>query len=281
MTALAVISEILAWTGDHIAIVCALAVAGVVAGFLAGLLGIGGGGVLVPVLYEVFGLLGVASENQMHLALGTTMAILAPTTVRSFAGHYAKGSVDMVLWRRFAPWTLVGVGVGIITAHVATGTGLKWVWIIASAVVAVKLALGREDWTLGQSLPRKPWLETAFFSFGWLSTLMSIGGGTFVVPYLTLYGRTILSAVSSAASFGPLIAVPGVLGYIWAGWGVESGLPATLGYVSLAAAVLIAPLSVLAAPFGVRAAHGVDRRTLEVCFAVFLAVVSFRFIWSL
>ncbi len=281
MTTQLFFTDAVAWASTHAGLLAVLLCAGAVAGFLAGLLGIGGGGVLVPVLYEIFRILGIDPEIHMHLTLGTTMAILAPTTVRSFRGHFAKGTVDMALWRRFAPWVLLGVFAGVVTADVASGTSLKWIWIVVSALVAVKLALGREDWKLGEAVPQRPWLEGAFLSFGWLSTLMSIGGGTFVVPYLTLYGRSILSAVASAASFGPLIAVPGVLGYIWAGWGSEASLPWTIGYVSLAAALVVAPISVLAAPFGVRLAHGVKRRTLELSFAAFLTIVCVRFLTTL
>ncbi|MCH9765682.1 MAG: sulfite exporter TauE/SafE family protein [Alphaproteobacteria bacterium] len=272
--------DLLAWVVAHAGLLAALLVAGVVAGVLAGLLGIGGGGVLVPVLYEIFGILEVDPSVQMHVALGTTMAIIAPTTLRSFASHHAKGSVDMQLWRRFAPWVVLGVVGGIVMASTSTGTVLKWVWIVASAVVAMKLAAGKEEWQLGADVPKRPWFEAAFLSFGWLSTLMSIGGGTFVVPYLTLYGRKILTAVSTAAAFGPLVAVPGVVGYIWAGWGQQLLPPFSLGYVCVAAALVVAPVSVFAAPFGVRLAHGIERRTLELAFAAFLAVVCIRFLMT-
>lgn len=275
------LADVWSWLGAHGGLVAVLIIAGAIAGFLAGLLGIGGGGVLVPVLYEVFRIIDVDAGVRMHMTLGTTMAILAPTTLRSFAGHYGKGSVDMALWRRFAPWTLLGVAAGVLTAHAASGAALKWVWIVISALVAVKLALGREDWKLSDDVPGRPWFEGAFFGFGWLSTLMSIGGGTFVVPYLTLYGRNILSAVANAASFGPLIAVPGVFGYMLAGLGQTTDLPFTAGYVSFAAALLVAPVSVLAAPYGVRLAHGVQRRTLELAFAAFLAAVCVRFFMTL
>lgn len=276
-----IVTGAVAWVGDHWLLVVALLAAGLIAGFLAGLLGIGGGGILVPVFYEVFGVLQVDPGVQMHLALGTTMAVLVATTLRSFLGHWQRGSVDMVLWRRFLPWTLLGVFLGIAVAKVADGSVLKLVWVVVAAAVAAKLALGRDDWRLGEQLPKPPWLESAFFTFGGLSTLMSIGGGTFVVPYLTLFGRSILSAVSSAASFGPLIAVPGVFGYVWAGWGSDITLPATFGYVSLAAALVVAPVSVVAAPFGVRLAHGINRRRLELAFAAFLGVVSLRFFLAL
>jgi uncharacterized membrane protein YfcA len=259
------------------AVVVALIAAGIVAGFLAGLLGIGGGGVLVPVLYEVFGVLHVDPSIQMHLTLGTTLAIIAPTALRSFAGHRAKGSVDTQVLVRMGPWIVAGVVAGILIANVSSGTTLKWVWAIAASLFALKLALGREDWRLGDRLPGRPWLEIVSSSIGCLSTLMSIGGATFVVPFLTLYGRPILQAVATASGIGPIIAIPGALGYIWVGWGAENLPPFSLGYVSLIGAAIIIPASVFAAPFGVRVAHSIPRRRLELAFAVFLACVAVRF----
>jgi uncharacterized protein len=262
-------------------LVAALIVAGLVAGFLAGLLGIGGGGVLVPVLYEVFRILDVDPAICMHMVLGTTLAIIAPTSLKSFAGHRAKGSVDLALLKRVAPWIVLGVVIGILTAKASSGTFLKWVWVIAAGLVALKMALGREDWRLGNELPPRPWPEIAAGVIGFISTLMSIGGATFVVPLLTLYGRPILSAVATASGIGPLIALPGVVGFAWAGWG-EPGLPPlSLGFVSLIGMVIVAPLSVYAAPYGVRLAHNIPRRWLELAFAAFLASVSIRFLIDL
>jgi len=267
--------------GELVLLVAALIVAGLVAGFLAGLLGIGGGGVLVPALYEVFRILDVDPAIRMHMVLGTTLAIIAPTSLKSFAGHRAKGSVDLALLKRVAPWIVLGVVIGILTAKASSGTFLKWVWVIAAGLVALKMALGREDWRLGNELPPRPWPEIAAGVIGFISTLMSIGGATFVVPLLTLYGRPILSAVATASGIGPLIALPGVVGFAWAGWG-EPGLPPlSLGFVSLIGMVIVAPLSVYAAPYGVRLAHNIPRRWLELAFAAFLASVSIRFLIDL
>lgn len=263
------------------AVVVALIAGGLIAGFLAGLLGIGGGGVLVPVLYEVFGIAGVDPSIRMHLTLGTSLAIIAPTALKSFAGHRAKGSVDMqVLWR-MGPGIVAGVVTGILIAKISSGTSLKWVWAIAASVFALKMALGREDWRLGDQLPGRPWLEAVSSAIGCLSTLMSIGGATFVVPFLTLYGRPILQAVATASGIGPMIALPGAVGYMWAGWGAENLPPFSLGYVSLLGALVIAPISVFAAPFGVRVAHNIPRRRLELAFAAFLACVAVRFFYDL
>jgi uncharacterized membrane protein YfcA len=267
--------------GEIVMLVAALIAAGLVAGFLAGLLGIGGGGVLVPVLYEVFRILDVDPAIRMHMVLGTTLAIIAPTSLKSFAGHRAKGSVDLVLLKRVAPWIVIGVVVGILTAKASSGTFLKWVWVISAGLVALKMALGREDWRLGDELPPRPWPEIAAGVIGCISTLMSIGGATFVVPLLTLYGRPILSAVATASGIGPLIALPGVVGFAWAGWDAPGLPPLSLGFVSLVGMAIVAPLSVYAAPYGVRLAHNIPRRWLELAFAAFLASVSLRFLIDL
>jgi len=267
--------------GELVLLVAALVVAGLAAGFLAGLLGIGGGGVLVPVLYEVFRVLDVDPAIRMHMVLGTTLAIIAPTSLKSFAGHRAKGSVDLVLLKRVAPWVVLGVVIGILTAKASSGTFLKWVWVIAAGLVALKMALGREDWRIADELPPRPWPEIAAGVIGFISTLMSIGGATFVVPLLTLYGRPILSAVATASGIGPLIALPGVVGFAWAGWDAPGLPPLSVGFVSLIGMAIVAPLSVYAAPYGVRLAHNIPRRWLELAFAAFLASVSIRFLIDL
>jgi len=267
--------------GELVMLVAALIVAGLAAGFLAGLLGIGGGGVLVPVLYEVFRILDVDPAIRMHMVLGTTLAIIVPTSLKSFAGHRAKGSVDMELWRRVAPWVVVGVVVGVLTAKVSSGAVLKWVWVFAAGLVSLKMALGREDWRIADALPPRPWPELAAGVIGFISTLMSIGGATFVVPLLTLYGYPILRAVATASGIGPLIALPGVVGFAWAGWDAPGLPPLSVGYVSLIGMAIVAPLSVYAAPYGVRLAHNIPRRWLELAFAAFLASVSIRFLIDL
>jgi uncharacterized membrane protein YfcA len=155
------------------------------------------------------------------------------------------------------------------------------VWAIAAGFVSIKMALGREDWRISDHLPPRPWPEIAAVLIGILSTLMSIGGATFTVPLLTLYGFAILPAVATASGIGPLIAFPGVIGFAWAGWGAHGLPPLSLGYVNLIGVAIIAPISVMAAPYGVRLAHGIPRRKLELAFAAFLATVSIRFLISL
>ena len=257
-----------------------LALAGLLAGFLSGLLGIGGGGVLVPVLYEVFGVAGVPEDIRMHVTLGTTLGVIAPTVLRSFFAFRARGTVDMDVVRRMGPWILFGVTLGIVIAHYASSVALRWIWVVFGTALVIKMALGRDDWKVADTLPPPPWLEAGAFLIGVISTLMGIGGATFTVPLLTLHGRPLLQAVATATGIGPIIAIPGIIGYIISGWG-EPGLPPlSLGYVNLGAC-LIAPLGVFAAPYGVHVAHGISKRTLELAFAAFIACVVARFLWTL
>lgn len=266
---------------DFVLLAIALAMAGLATGFLAGLLGIGGGGVLAPVLYEVFGALGVDEGVRMHLAVGTALAAMVPTTIRSFTAHRAHGSTDMAFVRRLRLPILAGVVLGVIVAEHASTTVLKFVWIIAGTLVATRLYMGRDDWRLGHDIPKSALVEVYLAAVGFLSTLMSTGGGALVSMLMTLYGRPILQAVSTSSGAGPLIAIPGALGFVWAGWGAANLPPGSLGYVSVLGALIIIPAGVFAAPFGVRLAHGLPRRQLELAFATLLTLISLRFLWSL
>jgi len=269
----------LSWEG-LIGLLVLLAVAGLLAGFLSGLLGIGGGGVLVPVLYEAFGAVGVPEDVRMHVTLGTTLGVIAPTVLRSFMSFRARGTVDMNVVRRMGPWIFLGVTLGVAIAGKSSSVALRWLWVAFGSALAIKMALGRDAWKIANVLPRPPWLEAGAFLIGIVSALMGIGGATFTVPLLTLHGRPLLQAVATATGIGPIIAIPGIVGYVIYGWG-EPGLPPlSLGYVNLGAC-LIAPLGVVAAPYGVKVAHGISKRALELAFAAFIACVVARFIWTL
>lgn len=258
-----------------------LAGGGLATGLLAGLLGIGGGGILVPILYELFSVLDVPHAIRMHMAVGTSLAVIIPTSIRSYLSHKAKGAVDDGVIRLMMPAVLAGVLAGILIAGVAGGWALKLAFAAVSLLMAAKIFLGGERWKLGEQLPSRWVSSLVAWVIGLDSTLMGIGGGAQITAFLTLYGRPIHQAVGTASGFGPVIAIPAMLGYVWAGWGAE-GLPqGSLGYVSLIGAALIIPTSVYAAPFGARLAHGVSRRTLEVIFAWFLVFLAVRFTWSL
>lgn len=217
----------------------------------------------------------------MHLAVGTSLAVILPTSLRSFASHRARGAVDMDLLRSMALPVVVGVGLGAVLARYSNDAVLKVVWIVAATLMSLRLYLGRLGGQLGDVIPGNPFRALYGGFVGLVSTLMSIGGGAFITTMMTLYGRPMQNAVATSSGFGPIIAIPGVLGFIWAGWQVAGRPPGSLGYVSLLGALMIIPTSVLAAPLGVRIAHGISRRKLELAFATFLMLVSVRFLLSL
>ena len=261
--------------------VVALAAAGFLSGFLAGLLGIGGGAVVVITLYEAFRWMGVDDAVRMHLATGTGLAIIAPTTLRSFMAHRARGLADLAFVRRMAVPVVIGVGLGSVVAGNSGGNALKWVWVVMGTFLAVRMFLGRDDWRLGPDIPKSLAVEAYGVALGAVSVLMSVGGGAYVVMLMTLYGRSLHQAVGTSSGFGPLIAIPGVLGFMWAGWGQPQLPPGTLGYVSLAGAMLAIPTGLLAAPIGARISHRLSKRGLELAFAIFMSLVVLRFLASL
>lgn len=259
----------------------ALAAAGFLSGFLAGLLGIGGGAVVVMTLYETFRLMGVDEGVRMHLATGTGLAIIAPTTLRSFMAHRARGIADLAFVRRMAVPVIAGVGLGSLVAGSSGGDLLKWVWVIMGTLLAIRMYLGRDDWRLGDEIPTSLAIEALGVVIGFVSTLMSIGGGAFVVILMTLYGRPVHQSVATSSGFGPLIAIPGLVGFMWAGWGAPALPAGSIGYVSLLGAALAIPTGLLAAPIGARISHGLSKRGLELAFAVFMTFVVLRFLASL
>ncbi|MCL4766365.1 MAG: sulfite exporter TauE/SafE family protein [Hyphomicrobiaceae bacterium] len=259
----------------------ALAAGGLVTGFMAGLLGIGGGSILVPVLYEVWTILGIDAAIRMHLAIGTSLAVIIPTSLKSFAAHRARGAVDPALVRRLAAPVVLGVLGGAVVASVSASAALKWVWAVFASLMAIKLLWGQDGWRLGNDISKSRLVDLYGFFVGLVSTLMSAGGGAYITMLMTLYGRPIHQAIGTSSGFGPLIAVPGALGFVWAGWGA-AGLPAgSLGYVNLIGAAVIISASVLAAPWGASFAHGISRRKLELGFGCFLAVVAMRYLVDL
>ena len=267
--------------GELAALLAMLLAGGLVMGLLAGLLGIGGGGIMVPILYELFSAIGVDEAVLMHLCVGTSLAVIMPTSLRSFYSHRARGAVDMAVIRSMALPVVAGVAIGTLVARYSSTTILTAIWAGAATMMSLKMFFGRAHWKLGDQIPGNPGRAFYGLFIGALSTLMSIGGGASVTMMMTLYGRPMHQAVGTSSGFGPMIAIPGTLGFVWAGWGVAGLPPGSLGYVSLLSVAIIVPVSVLAAPLGVRLAHGISRRRLELCFAAFLALVAARFFWTM
>jgi uncharacterized membrane protein YfcA len=252
---------------------------GIVGGILAGLLGVGGGIVIVPVLEVVLGLLGVPVEIRMHVAVGTSLAVIIPTSISSARAHNSRQSVDLELVRRWAPFILFGAISGIIIASHVGGVVLSAVFGIVALLVAIKMALPLDDVAFTPHVPRGIATGIIPASIGTISTMMGIGGGTLSVPALTLMSTPIHSAVGTSALFGLLISIPGAIGFAISGWGNEQLPAGSVGFVNLIGFAVIAPATVIAAPLGAKLAHALSRRNLSLLFGLFLLLVSARMIY--
>ena len=256
--------------------------AGVVTGLLAGLFGVGGGAIIVPVLFEVFRILDVPDAVRMQLCIGTSLAIIVPTAVRSYRAHRAKGLVIPEVLRSWTAPAVAGVAVGSVTAALAPGGILKLAFVLIAGTIAAKLLVGREDWVLAQQLPGRFAMTGFGFLVGLASSLMGISGGSLATMVLTLYGKPIHNAVATSAGLGVPITIAGTLGYVLAGLPYQSALPPlSIGFVSVIGVAMIAPISSYIAPFGARLAHALPRRRLEIGFGLFLLIASARFVVSL
>jgi uncharacterized membrane protein YfcA len=255
--------------------------AGLLTGILAGLFGVGGGAVVVPALYEVFRLLDVAADVRMQLCVGTSLAIIVPTTARSYFAHRAMGAVIPDVVRLWSPPAVLGAVLGSLVAAWAPGGFLKVAFVIFAAFVSAKMLVGG-NWHLGASLPGRLAQRSFGFLTGLFSALVGVSGGSISNAALTLYGKPMQQAVATSAGIGVPVTIVGTAGYILAGWRHMPALPPlSLGFVSLIGVALMAPLSGIAAPYGARMAHRLSKRQLECAFGVFMALVSLRFIASL
>ena len=256
--------------------------AGIVTGLLAGLFGIGGGAVIVPVLFEVFRILGIPEAVRMQLCIGTSMAIIVPTAVRSYWAHRAKGLVIPGVLRSWSLPAVVGVAVGSIAAAIAPPGVFELAFVVIAGIIAAKFLAGREDWVFAHHLPSEPAMTVWGFLIGLASSLMGISGGSLGTMVLTLSGKPLHNAVATSAGIGVPITIAGTLGYVLAGLPHQAVLPPlSVGFVSVIGVALIAPISSYIAPFGARLAHALPRRWLEIGFGSFLLVASARFVASL
>lgn len=259
--------------------------AGLLTGLLAGVFGVGGGAVIVPVLYELFRVTGVPEEPRMPLVVGTSLAIIIPTSIRSLQAHRLKGAVDMAVLRQWAVPVVAGVVAGSVVARYAPADLFKAVFVAVAAVSAVRLLFGRDSWRFADEMPTGPVMKLYGLVIGVLSALMGIGGGQLSNLFMTFYGRPIHQAIATSSGLGVLISIPGALGYVYAGW-PQAALhpdvallqhPLALGYVSMLGFLLFIPTSIWTAPIGARLAHRLSKRRLEIAFGIFLLLVCARF----
>jgi uncharacterized membrane protein YfcA len=251
-----------------------LIAAGLFAGFVGGLFGVGGGVVIVPALYVVFGALGVDEAVRMHVAIGTSLSTIISTSWRSLATHAKAGAVDFEILRAWTPWITAGALVGSGIAGFSNTNALLIVFGLGLLLVAAQMGLGNPNWRLYPDMPTGAPRAAIASSIGLLSAMMGIGGGAFGATLMTLCGRPIHKAVATASGFGAAIALPAALGYVVTGWGREGLPPWSAGFVSLPGFVVLAALTALTAPIGARLAHRLPQLTLKRAFAIFLAVTA-------
>jgi uncharacterized protein len=258
-----------------------LVLTGLLAGVMAGLLGVGGGIVIVPVLYHVFTLLGIDESVRMHVAVGTSLATIVPTSVMSARAHRRRGSLNPDILRRMMPAVLVGVLLGAVLSGHFSGTTLTAVFAAVAMLVALSMAYRRDDFAVREGLPGKVGTSALGVSIGSLSTLMGIGGGTLSVPVLNAFRVPMHVAVGTGAALGLIISLPGALAFFINGLDVPLRPPASLGYVNLLGFALMVPATMASTGWGARMAHAIDAHRLRQLFALFLALTSARMLAGL
>ncbi|HHH89032.1 MAG TPA: sulfite exporter TauE/SafE family protein [Aliiroseovarius sp.] len=250
-----------------------LLVIGAFAGVVAGLLGVGGGIILVPAFLYTFSALGYEASQLMQICLATSLATIIVTSLRSVAAHDRRGAVDWSILRGWGPGIAAGAVLGVLVAASLRSVALQAIFGVLALVVGAYLGLGRAEWRLGREMPTGPLRLILSPLVGFLSVLMGIGGGSFGVPLMSLFGVPIHRAVATAAGFGVIIAVPSVAGFLLL-QPPAIRPPWTIGAVNLPAFALVVTMTMITAPYGVKLAHSMDPKPLKRVFAVFLTLVA-------
>lgn len=266
--------SVVAWLPAYLAL-------GAFAGFFAGMLGIGGGLVMVPLLTMIFAAQGgFPPAEVLHMALGTSMAAIIFSSFASLKTHHQHGAV---IWRVVAgitPGILLGATVGTLLASYVPSRTLGFFFTGFVCFVAVQMSMNLKPKPT-RTLPGSGWIAVTGFGIGTISALVAIGGGSLTVPFLTWCNVRVQNAIGTSAAVGMPIAIGGTAGYIFNGWG-HAGLPeASLGFVYLPAVAGLVVASMLTAPFGARTAHRLPVLTLKRIFSAVLVILAFKMLWSL
>jgi uncharacterized protein len=267
---------------DFAPLIAAIVGGGLITGALAGLFGIGGGAIIVPILYEIFRLFGVPEEVRMQLCVGTSLAIIVPTSIRSFVTHRGQGDIPLEILRTWAVPIIAGIAGGAIIAAVSPTWIFKLAFVVVTAAIALRMLVGNNIDAPSSALPGLPSMAAYGFLIGLYSSLMGVGGGSVSTVILMRYGRSIHVAVGTSAGVGVIISIAGTIGYVLAGLPQQPLLPAfSIGFVSLIGVLLMAPITSVTAPFGARLAHKLPKRRLEIALGLYLLAISLRFAFSL
>ena len=252
--------------------------AGLVAGFLAGLLGIGGGFVVVPVLIFVLPHAGIAEAQVAHFAIGTSLLCICITSLSSTRAHHLKKAVDWHLFRLIVPGLVIGALAGSALASILKGDVLIVIFVTGAILTAIYLLSGHQPKT---HTAQSGWSFFIYSNFtGVISSLIGIGGGSVLVPFLVYKGKSMVQSVGTAAACGFPIALFGAMGYAISGDKLTSDIDYSIGYLYFPAFLGIVIFSTIAAPFGAKLAHFVSDKLLKQIFAVFLILTSAQILYS-
>lgn len=256
-------------------------VIGAIAGFTAGLFGVGGGLTIVPILYVVFLQQGYAADVVMHMAVGTSLATIIVTSISSIMAHHRQGAVQWNVVQTLAPGLVLGALLGAAVADILSGQHLQLLIGIFALLVAYRMWRGVEAAVHAQQqLPSQTLQRSAGGVIGLASAIFGIGGGSLTVPYLTRYGVRMQSAVATSAACGLPIAVAGAMGFMWFGQQQQQPILHAIGYVHIYAFLGISSMSFLTAKVGAAVAHALSARKLKQYFALLLCLVGCYFIFQ-
>lgn len=252
---------------------------GLFAGFLAGLLGVGGGAVMVPVLAMIFAAQNFPHEHLLHIALATSMATIIFTAISSLRAHQAHAAVDWRIVRLVTPGIIIGTAIGTMIAARISTRALALFFGVFILLVAIQMAANFKPQP-GRSLPGGVGIAGVGVGIGGVSALVAIGGGSMTVPWLSWCNVPIQRAIGTSAAMGLPIAIFGTLGYLWNGQGADHLPPGSFGYLYPPALLCLVVASMLTAPLGARAAHRLPVVTLKRAFAVLLVILATKMLWS-
>ncbi len=247
---------------------------GAIAGVLAGLLGVGGGIVLVPAFFFLFEQFGYASDQLMQICLGTSLATIIVTSIRSVQSHHKKGAVDWQLLRQWAPGIAIGAVIGVFAAAQLRSVYLQAIFGSLGVVIAFYMAFGKAQWRLKEEMPKGAMGTISSSVIGFTSVLMGIGGGSLGVPFMSLCNVVMHRAVATAAGFGLAIALPSAPAFLLISINAENSPPFTVGAVNFPAFFIVICMTLITTPLGVKLAHAMDPKPLKKVFALFLALVA-------
>lgn len=267
----------------HGLLMLAVLAAGFAAGFAGGLFGIGGGIVTVPALYAVFRSFDIADGPSLKTAIGTSLAVIIVTSIRSLTTHRRAGHVDMDVVRAWAPWIALGAIVGGLVSRWAPAELLTIVFAAGALFIGWRRLFGKKRGAgaAGPDLSQKRIHIPIGLGTGLFSALMGLGGGAVGVMVMTWSGRTMHQAVATASGFGVAVAVPGALGFIFSGLGHEGLPPLSAGFVNIPAFAAMAAASAIAAPMGARLAHRMKGDLLSKLFGVYVLAAAAGLVWDM